>query len=214
MFRRRKDEAVARLGRETDAEAQALRDACALACLTRIDDIITAYDLAPRVLDGQEVDDRAVDLWAPLLALAMVADAEAGGDRATRILRAARELSDLREADDEAGQAARLIGALQRVGAEVGTVVTPTELLEALHERGYAWVKSTRGLAGLLSPLGLVARPARQGGRQGRFYLLDATVLSDLATRYNPAAREPVGTELDPEPRQQALTSVTTVSVP
>ena len=67
---------MARLGRETEAEAQVLRDACALACLTRIGDIITAYDLAPTVLDGQEVDDRAVDLWAPLLALAMVADAQ------------------------------------------------------------------------------------------------------------------------------------------
>jgi hypothetical protein len=68
--------------------------------------------------------------------------------------------------------------------------------------------------SGLLAPLGLVARPARQGGRQGRFYLLDAAVLSDLATRYNPAAREPGGTELDPETRQPALTSVTTVSAP
>ena len=199
MFRRRKDEVVARLGRETEAEAQALRDACALACLARIEDILSAYDLAPKVLDGQEVDDRAVDLWAPLLALALVADAEAGGDRAERLLRAARELSDARDADDEAGQAARLVGALQRVAAEVGTVVSPTELLEALKERGYAWLKSARGLAGLVAPLGLVARHAREGGRRGRFYLLDAAVLADLAARYNPAAREGVEAGLMPE---------------
>ncbi len=83
----------------------------------------------------------------------MVADAEAGGDRAERMLRAARELSDVREADDEAGVAAQLVAALQRVAAEIGTLVTPTELMEALHERGYAWVKSLRGLAGLLGPL-------------------------------------------------------------
>ena len=99
MFRRRKDEPVARLGRETESEAEALRDACALACLTRVGDILSAYDLAPKVLDSREVDDRAVDLWAPLLALAMVADAEGGGDRAERILEAARTLSDAREAD-------------------------------------------------------------------------------------------------------------------
>ncbi len=86
MFRRRKDEAVVRLGRETEREAQALRDACALACLTRIQDILAAYDLAPTILERQEVDDRAVDLWTPLLALGMVADAEAGGNRAERIL--------------------------------------------------------------------------------------------------------------------------------
>ena len=42
MLRRRKIEAVARLGRGTDVEAQGLRDQCALACLARIGDIITA----------------------------------------------------------------------------------------------------------------------------------------------------------------------------
>jgi hypothetical protein len=62
---------------------------------------------APLVLDSRDVDDRAVDLWAPLPALAMVADVEAGGDRAERLLRAARELGEAREADDESGQAAR-----------------------------------------------------------------------------------------------------------
>jgi hypothetical protein len=77
------------------------------------------------VLDSREVDDRAVDLWALLLALAMVADAEAGGDRAERILEAARTLSDAREADDEAGSAARLIAALQKVASDVGFTATP-----------------------------------------------------------------------------------------
>jgi hypothetical protein len=101
---------VARLGRETEAEAPALRDTCALACLTYMEDILKAYDLAPDVLDSRDVDDRAVDLWAPLLALAMVADVKAGGDRAERLLRAARELSEPREADDEGGQSGRSSG--------------------------------------------------------------------------------------------------------
>jgi hypothetical protein len=188
MFRRRKDEPVARLGRETEVDADALRDACALACRTRIAGILAAYELAPQVLDSREVDDRAVDLWAPLLALAMVADAEVGGDRAGRILVAARTLSDAREADDEAGSAARLITALQTVAAEVGVTATPTRLLEALQANGYAWVKSTRRLAGLLAPLGLVARPGREDGRPVRLYTLDSGALADLARRYNPAA--------------------------
>jgi hypothetical protein len=188
MFRRRKDEAVARLGRETEAEAEALRDACALACLTRIEDILTAYDLAPGVLDGQDVDDRAVDLWAPLLALAMVADTEAGGDRAERMLKAARELSDAREADDEGGSTARIVTALKSISADVGTALTPAELLEALQGRGFSWLKSTRGLAGLMAPLGLMAKRGREGTRVVRRYTLDPAVLSDLALRYNPSA--------------------------
>jgi hypothetical protein len=51
----------------------------------------------------------------------------------------------------------------------------------------YAWVKSTRRLAGLLGPLGLVARVGREGGRVVRMYTIDHEVLSDLARRYNPA---------------------------
>lgn len=213
MFRRRKDEPVARLGRETEIEAQALRDACALACLRRIEDILQAYELAPKILDRQQVDDRAVDLWAPLLSLVMVADAEAGGDRSAKILRAAREVSDARDADDEAGSAARLIAALQNAASIVGTAVTPTRLLEAFQENGYAWVKSTRRLAGLLAPLGLIARPGREDGRPVRLYQLLPDTLADLARRYNPAAT--VSTDRDglPEPaeavdnRQQASTA-------
>jgi hypothetical protein len=126
-----------------------------------MEDILKAYDLAPDVLDSRDVDDRAVDLWAPLLALAM------GGDRAEPLLRAARELSEAREADDESGQAARLVGALERVAAEVGTVLTPAELLEAVRDRGYGWLKSTRGLAGLMAPLGFVARHTHEGWSAG-----------------------------------------------
>ena len=63
------------------------------------------------------------------MALAMVADAEAGGDRAQRILTAARESGDAREADDEGGSAARLVAALQQVAGERGTLLTPSELL-------------------------------------------------------------------------------------
>jgi hypothetical protein len=199
MFRRRRDEAVARLGRETDAEAQELRDACALAGLTRIDDILSAYDLAPKVLERLEVDDRAADLWAPLLALAVVADSENGGDRADRLLLAAKDLGDARDAADEGGQAARLVAALRRVADEMGTAVSPTDLLAALRARGFAWVKGTRALAGLVAPLGLVARPGREGGRRGRFYALDAVALGDLATRFDPAAADAVLPGIPPE---------------
>jgi hypothetical protein len=99
--------------------------------------------------------------------LAMVADVEAGGDRAERLLRAARELSEAREGR----RRERAVGALERVAAEVGTVLTPAELLEAVRDRGYGWLKSTRGLAGLMAPLGFVARHTHEGGRRGRFYL-------------------------------------------
>ena len=213
MFRRRKDEPVARLGRDTETEAQGLRDACALACLTRMADILTAYDLAPKVLDSQEVDDRAVDLWAPLLALAMVADAEDGGDRAERMLGKVRELGEAREADDEGGSTAQLVMALTRISTEVGSALTPGELLEALQARGFSWLKSPRGLAGLMAPLGLVAKRGREGPRVVRRYPLDPGALADLALRYIPAAGsadEAEAAHHTSRNRQQPATSGTT----
>jgi hypothetical protein len=60
ILRKRRNEPVARLNRATDAEAQALRNACALAG-PRIAEILSAYDLAPTALEHEAIDDRAVD---------------------------------------------------------------------------------------------------------------------------------------------------------
>ena len=76
MLRKRRSEAVARLSRATDAEAEALRQACGLACLTEIPRIVSAYEEAPALLEREGIDDRAVDLWSPLVAVTVVADRE------------------------------------------------------------------------------------------------------------------------------------------
>jgi hypothetical protein len=189
MLRKRREEPVARLTHAVDAEAQALRDQCALACLTRIEDILTAYDAAPPILEKEAIDDRAVDLWLPLITLTLVADAESEGDRTVRLLSLARDLAGVRDADQEAGTTSRLLEALEKIREEVGEALTPTELLHALKARpGWDWLKSTRRLAGLLNPLGLVSRFSRHGERKGRFYLLDPETLADLRARFSPPA--------------------------
>jgi hypothetical protein len=142
-----------------------------------------------------------------------VADVEAGGDRAERLLRAVRELGEAREAEDEGGSASRLIAVLQNISTEAGSALTPAELLEAMQARGFNWLKSPRGLAGLMAPLGLVAKRAREGPRVVRRYLLEPGALADLAVRYNPAADvadEPAAARLASRNRQQPATSGTT----
>src|SRR5207249_5668474 len=57
MLRKRRSETVARLGRATDTDAQALRDQCALACLTHVENILSAYEGAPTVLERRGIDD-------------------------------------------------------------------------------------------------------------------------------------------------------------
>jgi hypothetical protein len=191
MARRRRDETIARITSETEAEAAQLRQACALACLTRIGDIVAAAEQAPRLLHARTVDDRAVDLWAPLLALALVADGEDNSTRAARILDVAHDLSDARDAGDADGKAARLVTALEGIRQRLGERIAPCDLLAALRAIGdeWEWVRSTKTLAGLLAPHGLVSRSARglAAGGKGRAYVLDAATLVDLAARYAPS---------------------------
>jgi len=164
MLRKRRNEPVARLNRTTGTEAQALRDQCALACLTHIQNILTAQDGAPAVLEQEGIDDRAVDLWSPLVAITLVADAEDDGSRTRQLLDLARNLGMARDADAEAGTTARLLEALEALRAEPGERPAPAELLGALRARpGWDWLKSTRRLAGLLNPLGIVRQQVRDG---------------------------------------------------
>ncbi len=186
MLRRRRSEPVARLGRATDAEAQSLRDQCALTCLTHIQNILTAHDGAPTVLEHEGIDDRAVDLWSPLVAITLVADAEEDRGRTRQLLDLARDLGTVRDADAEAGTTARLLEALETIRTKIGEMPAPAELLEALRTRpGWEWLKSTRRLAGLLNPLGIVRQQMWNGGRRRWCYALDAEQLADLRARYS-----------------------------
>src|SRR5262249_26877513 len=150
MTRRRRDEIIARLTRSIEVEAGSLREICALACLMRIEEIIEAYGHAPVLLERQEIDDRAVDLWAPLVALAAVADGEDGGGGTREILGVIREMSAVRDAEDESGQTAQLIATLEKIRRERGSPagLTPAELLHILNQQPeFKWLKSTKALA-------------------------------------------------------------------
>ena len=53
---------------------------------------------------------------------------------------------------------------------------------------GWDWVKSTRRLAGLLNPLGIVRQQVRGCGRRRRCYVLQTEQLADLRARYGGGA--------------------------
>jgi len=99
-----------RLNRTTDAETQGLREQCAPACLTHIQNVLTAYEGAA---------GRAVDLWSPLVAVTLVADAEDGGTHTRQLLDLAKALGTARDADAEAGTTARLLEALEAIQMEL-----------------------------------------------------------------------------------------------
>jgi len=188
MLRRRLTEDVARLGRAIEAEAQALRDDCALACLAHMSDIATTYELALTTLEREAIDDRAVDLWSPLLAVAFAADAQDNGNRGQAILDTAKEQAIAREADAEGGRTVGLVEALLSIREERGEVLTPADLLAALRSRpAWDWVKYPRRLAALLAPLGIVRHQRRDGTGRRWVYVLNKAQLADLLARYGAA---------------------------
>ena len=185
MLRRRRSEAVARLGRATEAEAQALRERCALASLTRIHEVCGAYERAPELLERAEIDDRAVDLWLPLVSVALVADAEEDRGRTRQLLELAKEVGTMRDAEAETGTTARLLEALEAIRQQQGTTLAPADLVAALRARpGWDWLKSPRRLASLLNPLELYRQQVWDGQRRRWAYVLDASQLADLQARY------------------------------
>jgi hypothetical protein len=188
MVRRRRDEPIARIGRETATTTARLRDLCALACLDHVTDILAAYDTARDLLAHEGIDDRAEELYAPLLAVTLVADSENPSGRADRLLASARDLGAARDAAEDETKTARLIASLLRIRDEHGEKHRPGELLKALQAAGWDWLKTTHGVAKLLGPLGFVSKTIRIGEKLPRGYVLDREVLDDLAARFCPPA--------------------------
>jgi hypothetical protein len=187
MVRKRRDEPVARMGRASEAEAATLRQDCALAVLSTIRDILRAYEKTFAVLEAAGIDDRAVDLWAPLLALAMVADVERDGTRARRLTQIAQETGEARDASESTGHTAGLVAALQQTAGTSDRVLSPTELLAALRAAGQTWLKSAKTLHSALAPLGLYSRAVWNEGKARRGYHLEVAPLADLASRFGSA---------------------------
>ncbi len=200
MARKLRSEPVARFtpGR-LEGEAQELRDACYIWALTHAADLAEVYEAdAFPALDT--LDDRARDLWESLLSVALLADAEAteAGEQAdfAKILVAlARNLSAVRDEGDT--MTAKLVEALEAiVEEEQREVFTPTELVKFINAReGSDWPGSTKALAGLLTPLGLVARhdkiPVEGRRKTVRHYHLDRDLLVDLRRRYGSPEETP-----------------------
>jgi len=179
-----------------EAEAQALRDRCYLWALTHAADLAAVYDQADQMFPSLvSLDDRARDLWEPLASIVALADVE-HGDSSTKLTKELTELAcDLCQSRDGAAEdstTAQLLKVLQAVMAErqqSEITLPPTELVVLVKEK-LGWERlSTRGLAGLLAPLGLYSKHIRSETR-GRRYHLSVAMLNELATRYGEPAQE------------------------
>ncbi len=189
MIRRKPSERIERLSMRTIAkETQGLRDRCYSFALEHGSAVFAAVEEAARDLGARGLDDRAIDLWAPLIAIARVVDQVEGGGLTTMLLRLAQDLSGAREAAEAETTATKLVGALTVIlGERKQDAIEPMDLLRDLRiHAGFEWLKSTKALATLLAPYGLYARQTWVPGQKTsrRAYHVTEELLEDLRQRY------------------------------
>jgi hypothetical protein len=188
-----------------EKEAQALRDRCYLWALTHAADLAATYDQADCFFAGylDSLDDRARDLWEPLVSIVALADVERSDGQKTlteELTALALDLCQVRNGIAEDSTVAQVVQALQKIVAQKRQdslwqnqekiTLPPTELASLLKER-LGWERlSTKGLAALLNPLGLYSVHTRDEAR-GRRYHLAEEVLKDLTDRYAERSKEP-----------------------
>ena len=191
MARKLKHEKVERFSpSRLEQEAQSLRDQLYIWALTHAADLAEVYaqDAFPAL---RELDDRARDLWEPLLSIALLADVEAEEtgettDFAASLTRLARDLSGVR--DETETTTVTLIEALSAITSEERREeFQPAELLRLLQARGFDWLRSTKALASLLNPLGFFKKSSRRGQKVMKAYAISPDVLADLRQRYGGA---------------------------
>lgn len=179
-------------------ETQALRDRCYIWALAHAETLAAVYDKADEYFTALDsLDDRARDLWEPLVSITAVADVERGDGQKTltdELTALARDLCQVRDGAAEDSTAVQVVKALQLIVAQQrhgglfqGTEAvpfTPTELASLLKEK-LSWEKlSTKTLASLLNPLGLFSQQTRHDEKVFRAYLLHEKDLSELYERY------------------------------
>jgi Protein of unknown function (DUF3631) len=178
-----------------DALVQGFRDRCYLWALTHVRALDELYEAADRVFPSLDaLDDRARDLWEPLVVFTAVIDRERGDTEkplTTALSSLARDLCSVRDSEVEHSTTARVVQALWDVVEEQRTarptsdvIVSPSELAVRVAAK-LGWEKlSPKTLATLLNPLGFASKSTREEGARGRRYHLHIDTVKDLLDRY------------------------------
>jgi len=120
MQRKLRQEKTARFSpRKLQDEVQTLRDRCYQWALTHAVDLAATYDRADKTFPAlDQLDDRARDLWEPVVSIAALADAERGDEQRTltdELVGLARDLCQVRDGAAEDSTVVQVVRALQEI---------------------------------------------------------------------------------------------------
>ena len=190
LERKLRTEKVERFSRSREFEAmQATRDRLYTWALTHAPYIAKVYEKIDsfKALDG--LGDRERDLWEPLITIALLCDSEKGEalTLTDELCSLAHDLSKVR-AETDTANVTQVLDVLGKVLGDSSELrITPTDLLKKFKGTVYfEWLMSTKALAGLLAPLGIISNSQRrpETGRVSRMYKIDSKAILDYRRRY------------------------------
>lgn len=190
MERKLRAEKVERFSRVKIFNAmKSTRDRLYIWALSHAGDLAETYEAIDNfpALDG--LGDRERDLWEPLVSIALLCDAENGEERTltNELCKLALDLSKIR-AELDTASVMQVLETLEEVlNGRDEVKITPTELLQRFKDSPYfEWLKSAKGLAGQLGPLGIISNSHRhpETGKTMRLYKILAETINDCRERY------------------------------
>ena len=154
----------------------------------KFSDVQAIYDGIDQEPDElRDADDRFLDIVEPLLAIALLADAESANGAGRIFDDLVALLAELGADRDDAQSDAAIVVALGTIGSLLGDnsklFVPSADLLKAFEEKpATAWIKTSKALATFLGKIDL--RPKPEGGGKRRGYTVEQSWLRDMIARY------------------------------
>jgi hypothetical protein len=190
MERKLRSEKVERFSRAKVFDAmQAMRDKLYIWALTHAADLAQVYDAIDGFSDLEGLGDRERDLWEPLATITLLCDSDNGEEKplTDELCQLAHHLSGVRSETDTAS-VIQVLDTLEDIIVDRHEVkIAPTELLKRFKDKPYfEYLKSAKGLAALLAPLGMVTNKIRdrRTGKVIRAYKIKKTAIEDWKKRY------------------------------
>lgn len=153
----------------------------------------------------EHLDNRAFDVWTPVILLANVIDAARDdGSRTVTddMVRFSSKHQEERSGDDVAeNETVKLLTVLNRMLGELNPERLDSNLLyfetdEVLDyfkkQEEFAWLPTKTYLSRTLRKLGIISKPGKVDGKQKRLYVLDKDKIADLSLRYVPSENQSV----------------------
>jgi hypothetical protein len=192
LIRKRGDEKVGRLqiGR-LDSQLQEIRDELHIFALDNAHHILEAYNEFEDDLIPSGADDRLRDAFEVMMSVVSpILYSHAHHHVLTQLQKAVRELSGIRNFDEEDSYFIRAVNILKSELDQINDdklILASEEAVELFQDGGIGWIKEPKDASSILRKFKIRSEPHRIGNTVKRGYKITKSMIDDLYSRYGGA---------------------------